>query len=86
MRQYLYPKNLRSAAKLWLWSLRDFGVLFILLLLSVVLLVCTHSVVPLALALAYGFLTIRPDSTTVMDFLRWAVEFFLTSQQTFFWR
>ena len=31
-------------------------------------------------------LTIRRDDTTILDFLCWAVRYFLTTQQLFFWR
>lgn len=41
---------------------------------------------PAALALCFGFLTIRKDDITVVDFLGYAVRFFLTSQQYFEWR
>ena len=39
MTQYLYPQNLRAVANLWLWSLKDFAILGIAALLSVVILV-----------------------------------------------
>lgn len=83
---YLYPKDLKATAKLWLWSLRDCGLLCMALVLSVVMLVYLHSVLPMAMTLCYAFLTIRLEDTTVLDFLRWAVRYFLTTQQTYFWR
>ena len=39
MTQYLYPQNLRAVANLWLWSLKDFAIVGIAALLSVVILV-----------------------------------------------
>ena len=33
--QYLYPNDLKSQAKLWLWNLRDIVVIGIALLISV---------------------------------------------------
>ena len=41
---------------------------------------------PAALALCFGFLTIRKDDITVVDFLGYAARFFLTSQQYYEWR
>ena len=34
MTQYLYPQNLKATANLWLWGLRDFCILGIAALLS----------------------------------------------------
>lgn len=86
MPQYIYPQNLKATASLWLWSMRDFAVLCIAALLSVVALVQLGWLMPAALTLCFGFLTIRCDDTTILDFLRWAVRYFLTTQQLFFWR
>ena len=36
MTQYLYPQNLKATANLWLWGLRDFCILGIAALLSIV--------------------------------------------------
>ena len=86
MPQYIYPQNLKATASLWLWSMRDFAVLCIAALLSVVALVQLGWLMPAVLTLCFGFLTIRRDDTTILDFLRWAVRYFLTTQQLFFWR
>lgn len=86
MTQYLYPKNLRAATNLWLWSLRDFSILSIAALLSVVVLANLGTMIPAAVTLCYGFLTIRMDETTVLDFLRHAVRYFISSDQYYEWR
>ena len=86
MTTYIYPQNLRAKANLWLWSLRDFLIMGIAALLSVVILVQTHIFLPAAATLLYGFLSIRLDDTTIIDFLRYAVKFFITTQQHFEWR
>ena len=39
MTQYIYPQNLKATANLWLWSLRDFVILAVAALLSVLALV-----------------------------------------------
>ena len=85
-KQFIYPHNLRATANLWLWGLRDFTILCIAALLSVVSLVELGFIVPAAATLCFGFLTIRRDERTVLDFLGCAVRYFITSQQEFYWR
>lgn len=86
MTQYLYPQNLKATANLWLWSLKDFCILGISVLLSIVVLVQIRIVIPAAMTLCYGFLTIRTDDTTILDFIRYAVRYFISTQQYFEWR
>ncbi len=86
MAQYLYPQNLKATANLWLWGLRDFMILGVAALLSIVLLVRLRMAVSLALTLCFGFLTIRLEDSTVLDFLIHAVRFFLSTQQYFEWK
>ena len=86
MTQYIYPQNLRAKANLWLWNLRDFLIMGIAALLSVVILVQTHIFIPAAATLLYAFLSIRLDDTTIIDYLRYAVKFFISTQQYFEWR
>ena len=81
MTQYLYPQNLKATANLWLWGLRDFTILCIAALLSVVALVQLRFFIPAAATLCFGFLTIRMDDTTVLDFIRYAVRYFISTQQ-----
>lgn len=87
MTQYLYPQNLKAKANLWLWGLLDFTVLCVATLLSVVVLVNSGILLPVAISLCYGFLTIRAaDETTIMDYLRYAVRYLISTQQYFEWR
>ena len=85
MKTYLYPQNLKAAANLWLWSLKDFAVLAVAALISVLIFVNTFFYVPIVLVLIYAFMTIRLEDTTVMDFIRYAVKFFISAQQYFEW-
>ena len=55
-------------------------------LLSVVILVQTHIFLLAAATLLYAFLSIRLDDTTIIDYLRYAVKFFISTQQYFEWR
>ena len=86
MTQYLYPQNLKATANLWLWSLKDFNVLGIASLLSVLIVSVSGVLIPLAVTLGYGFLTIRHDDTTVTDYIKYAVKYFISSQQYYEWR
>lgn len=86
MTQYIYPQNLKAKANLWLWSLRDFVILSIAVLFSVVLLIYSGMLLPSALSMCYAVLTIRADDTTVLDYLGYAVRYFITTQQSFEWR
>lgn len=86
MTRYLYPQNLKASANMWFWSLRDFAILGIAALLSIVILVELHLMLPVAATLCYAFLTIRMDETTILDYMRYAVRYFITTQQYFEWR
>ncbi len=86
MTHYLYPQNLKASANMWFWSLKDFAILGIAALLSIVLLVELHLMLPAAATLCYAFLTIRMDETTILDYLRCAARYFITTQQYFEWR
>lgn len=86
MTQYLYPQNLKAAANMWLWSLKDFAILGVIALLSIVLLVQFQLLLPAVATLCFGFLTIRMDDTTILDFIKYAVRYFITTQQYYEWR
>ena len=86
MTQYLYPQNLKATANLWLWGLRDFCILGIAALLSIVALVQLRIVIPAAATLCSGFVTIRLDDTTILDFMKYAVRYFISTHQYYEWR
>lgn len=86
MRQYLYPHNLKATANMWLWSLKDFAILGVAALLSIVIIVNLRWLLPAAATLTYGFLTIRLDDTTILDFIKYAGKYLLTTQQYYEWR
>ena len=86
MTTYLYPQNLKAKTNLWLWSLRDFAILGIAALISVVILVNTLIFIPAAITLCFAFMTIRLEDVTVLDFISYAVRYFITTQQQFEWR
>ena len=86
MTQNLYPQNLKATANLWVWSWRDFAILGIAALLSIVCMVYLQFFIPAAVTLCFGFMTIRLDDTTVLDFIKYAVRYFISTQQYYEWR
>lgn len=86
MNQYLYPQNLTAKSNIWLWGMKDFIILCIAVLISVVFLVELGWLIPAALTLCYAVLTIRKDDLTVLDFIKYAVRYFISAQQYYEWR
>ena len=82
---YIYPDNLKSKATLWLWTLRDLAIIGIGRLISVFALSQLGFFVTIVLTAAYAFLSIRMDDTSILDFLRYAVRYFLLQQQSYSW-
>ena len=85
MKLYIYPQNLKATTNLWLWSLRDFAILCVGLLVSFVALTQLGLLLPLALTGAWAFLTIRMEDLTVLDYLRFAAKFTRSTQQEYHW-
>ena len=85
-KQYLYPQNMRTEAKLWFWGLKDIIILAVALTVSVVSWAKLGFLLPAALTLIYGFLSMRLDECSVLDYIKRAVRFFITTQQYFEWK
>ena len=77
---YIYPDNLKSKATLWLWELRDIGIVGIGCLISVFALAQLGFILPIVFTAAYAFLSIRIEDT-----IRYALQFFVLRQQTYDW-
>lgn len=84
-KQYIYPQNMRTQAKLWFWNLKDVIILAIALTISVVSWAKLGFILPAALTLGYAFLSIRMDEYSVLDFIRRAWWYFVSTQQHFNW-
>lgn len=82
-KQYIYPQNMRTQAKLWFWNLKDVIILAIALTISVVSWAKLGFILPAALTLGYAFLSIRMDEYSVLDFIRRAWRYFVSTQQYF---
>lgn len=82
---YIYPDNLTAKATLWLWELRDIGIIGIGLLLSVFALAQLHFLPPIVITALYAFLTIRFEDTNILNFIINAVRFFIGKKQSYEW-
>ena len=76
---------MRASSTLWLWSLKDFAVIVIAALFSALVLATTKILIPAVLTAIYAFLSIRSDETTVLDFIKYGVRYFISTQQYFEW-
>jgi hypothetical protein len=83
---YIYPDNLKAKATLWLWQLRDIGIIGVGALISILALTQIRLIPPIVITAVYAFLTIRFEDTSILDFLRYACAFFIGKQQTYEWR
>ena len=83
---YMYPDNLKSKATLWLWELRDIGIIGVGCLISVFALSQLGWLPPIVLTALYAFLSIRFEDVSILDFIRYAAAFFFGKQQSYEWR
>ncbi len=83
---YMYPDNLKAKATLWLWELRDIAIIGIGLLISVFALSQLGFMPPIVITAVYAFLTIQFEETSILNFIRYACNFFILKQQLFEWR
>ena len=86
MKEYIYPQNLKATSNIWMWSLRDFVILIISTLISVLAVVHAKTLMPGVATLVFAFLAMRFDEVTVIDFIKIATKYFITSQQYYEWR
>lgn len=83
---YMYPDNLKAKATLWLWELKDIGIIGVGLLISVFALAQLGFMPPIVITAVYAFLTIQFEDTSILNFIRYACAFFIFRQQKFEWR
>lgn len=83
---YIYPQNLKSQAKLWFWNLREIAIIGVALLISILALTQIKFYLPLALTLVYMFLSIQLEDTSILNYIKQGVKYFLLSQQYYEWK
>ena len=62
-------------AMLWLWTLRDVAIIGVGFLFSALALVQSGTMLPMVVTVLYAFLSIRVESASILDFLRYAFAF-----------
>ena len=83
--KYMYPDNLKSKAVLWLWELRDIGIIGIGIVISVFALAQTGVFIPLVVTVSYAFLSIRFEDISILDFIKYAIFYLISKQQKYKW-
>ncbi len=83
---YMYPDHLKAKATLWLWELRDIGIVSAGLLISVFALSQVGTMFPIVITAVYAFLSIKFEDTSILDFIRYACAFFIFKSQMYEWR
>ena len=71
---------------LWLWTLLDVAIIGVGFLFSALALVQSGTMLPMVVTVLYAFLSIRVESASILDFLRYAFAFLLWKQQYYEWR
>ena len=66
--------------------MRDFIILAVLALVSIVIFVGLGWLAPAAITLCFAVLTIRRDEMTVLEYVKYATKYFITDQQNYKWR
>ena len=77
---------MRTQVKLWFWTLKDIIIIGVALTVSVISWAKLNFVVPAAVTVLYGFLTIRMDEYSILDFIKRAWRYFVSTQQYFEWK
>ena len=86
MKTYIYPQNMKASSRLWLWSIKDFLILCVMLIISVAIMTQLWTFLPFAITAMFAFLSIRFEETTVKDYIVCAFRYFVSVQQLFVWR
>ncbi len=82
---YIYPDNLKAKAVMWLWELKDLGIIAVCAIISIVAITQTGLMFPLAATAGYAFLTIQIEDSSIMMFIKNAWKYF-AGQQFYEWR
>lgn len=85
MKEYIYPKDLKISAIIFLWRLRDAAILLVFSVTAIIIFGLTKSVFSLVAAAVFGVLTIDIGGMRIYDYLKLCTQFF-GGQRVFFWR
>ena len=70
---------------LWLWQLRDVGIIGVAFILSVLALAQGVGMAPPVVTVLYAFLVIQVDGSSILDFLLRMANFLFFQQQFYKW-
>ncbi len=82
---FIYPSNLSAKPKIWMWELRDVAILVIAAIISAFAISQTGILIPLVVTFVYGVLSIQVEGSSILNFLKNAVIYFLIKQQRYDW-
>lgn len=86
MKEYIYPKDLKISATVFLWRLRDALLLLVFAIAAVIFFALTKMILPLVAAAVFGVLTIDiGGGIRIYDYLKLCTRFF-GGQRIYFWR
>ena len=83
---YIYPDNMKGRASLFLWRLWDLVFILIGAIVSVLIMIGLKTIFPLAITATIAFVSIRFDDQCILDYLKSAFRFCVSTQQYFLWR
>lgn len=83
---FIYPENLSQKPKLWLWHFKDIVLIGIFGMISIYVYMQFNLLVPGTIVITYAIMTVRFDDISILDFIIYALKFFVLSQQEFRWR
>ena len=83
---YIYPDNMKGRASLFLWRLWDLVFILIGAIASVLVWVGLKTALPLVITCTLAFVSIRFDDQSILDYLKSAFRFCVSTQQYFLWR
>ncbi len=83
---FIYPSNLKSKPNLWFWQIKDVAIIVLGAIISVLALVQTGILIPLAITAVYAVLSIQIDESSILKFIKCAFFYFIIRQQRYDWR
>lgn len=87
MRNYIYPKNMKSKLKIGYWQIKDLAVITIGGILALIIFTSTFRAEPLFFLGLYAVLTIvTKEDRTICSYITAAAKLFIFEQQAYKWK
>ena len=81
---YISPKH-EGVCNLMVMVIKGFCCSYNRALFSAIVLATTKLMIPAVLVGTYALLSIRADGTTMLDFIKYGIKFFISTQQYYEW-